>query len=103
MSGARFGTGGFNQLRGPGVTNMDVGVSRNFKIAERWGVQIRAEAFNVTNTPHFSNPSGNVSNRSLNADGTVRSLGGFTQITQPQLLGRLIDQRYLRFAARISF
>jgi hypothetical protein len=103
VSGARFGTGGHNQLRGPGSSNMDVGVARTFRVTERWAVQIRAEAFNVTNTPHFGNPGGNVSNRSLNPDGTVRSLGGFTQITQAQALGRLIDQRYLRFAARITF
>jgi len=102
VSGARFGTGGFNQLRGPGSTNIDLGVNRMFRITERWRVQIRAEAMNATNTPHFSNPNANRSLMTLNPDGTYK-LNGFTQITQPQLLGRLIDQRYLQFAARITF
>jgi hypothetical protein len=103
VKGARFGTSGFDQLRGPGSTNIDLGVFRSFKITERWNAQIRAEALNATNTPHFSNPSANVSNRQLNSDGTLKSLGGFSQITSAQLLGRLIDQRYFRFAFRINF
>jgi hypothetical protein len=44
-----------------------------------------------------------VNNRQLNPDGSLKSLGGFSQITSPQLLGRLIDQRYMRFAFRINF
>jgi hypothetical protein len=102
-TGARFGTGGFDQLRGPGSTNIDLGVFRAFKITERWNVQIRAEALNATNTPHFGNPGASVNNRQLNPDGSLKSLGGFSQITSPQLLGRLIDQRYMRFAFRINF
>jgi len=103
VTGARFGSGGFNQLRGPGSTNIDLGVFRAFKITERWNAQIRAEALNATNTPHFGNPSANVSNRQLNPDGSLKALGGFSQITSSQLLGRLIDQRYLRFAFRLNF
>jgi hypothetical protein len=103
VTGARFGTGGFDQLRGPGSTNIDLGVFRAFKITERWNAQIRAEALNATNTPHFGNPGSNVSNRQLNSDGSLKSLNGFSQITSPQLLGRLIDQRYLRFAFRLNF
>jgi hypothetical protein len=103
VTGARFGTSGFNQLRGPGSTNIDLGVFRAFKITERWNAQIRAEALNATNTPHFANPSANVSNRQLNSDGTLKNLGGFSTITASQLLGRLIDQRYMRFAFRLNF
>jgi hypothetical protein len=43
-----------------------------------------------------------VSLMTLNSDGTYK-LNGFDQITQAQLLGRLIDQRYMQFAARITF
>jgi hypothetical protein len=103
VTSVRFGSGGFNQLRGPGSTNIDLGVFRDFKITERWKVQIRGEALNATNTPHFSNPGANVSNLQFNPDGTVRSLGGFGQITVANPLGRIIDQRYFRFALRISF
>jgi hypothetical protein len=103
VTGVRFGSGGFNQLRGPGSANIDLGVFRVFKITERWNAQVRGEALNATNTPHFSNPGANVSNLQLNPDGTVKSLGGFGQITVANPLGRIIDQRYFRFALRINF
>ncbi|HWB86510.1 MAG TPA: TonB-dependent receptor [Bryobacteraceae bacterium] len=100
---ARFGTAGFDTLRGPGVVDLDLGLSRTFKIGEKWSAQFRAEALNATNTPHFRNPSSNVSNLSLNGDGTVKSLGGFTQITAVSAPSRLTDERYLRLGLRISF
>ena len=104
VTGARFGTSGFNQLRGPGNNNLDMSIFRTFKITERYKVQLRAEAMNVSNTPHFANPSGtNVSNMSLNPDGSVKSLGGFSQITSTAPLGRVLDQRYFRFGFRILF
>jgi hypothetical protein len=89
VTDARFGTAGFNSIRGPGVSNLDLSLFRAFKIKERWSVQFRAEALNATNTPHFSNPATNVSNLSLNQDGTIRSLGGFTQITSTSAPSRL--------------
>jgi hypothetical protein len=104
VTGPVFGTSGFDQLRGPGNTNVDISIFRTFGITERYKVQLRAECLNVTNTPHFSNPSGtNVSNLSLNPDGTVKSLGGFSQITTTNPLGRLLDQRYFRFGFRFLF
>ena len=103
VSDARFGTAGFNILRGPGVRNLDLGLFRAFKVSERWSVQFRAEAQNFTNTPHFSNPAANVSNMSLNSDGSIRNLGGFTQITGTSAPSRLTDERFFRFGLRISF
>ncbi len=44
-------------------------------------LQLRVEALNATNTPHFSNPAANVANLQLNPDGTVRNLNGFGVIT----------------------
>ena len=64
---------------------------------------IRAEALNATNTPHHANPAATISNASFNADGTIKSLGGVGRITVAQPLGRVIDQRYFRFALRINF
>jgi hypothetical protein len=98
-----FGTSGLFTLRGPGSTNLDAGVFRTIRITERLRAQIRGEALNVSNTPHFANPGSNVSNRQLNPDGTVKNLNGFSQITSTNALGRLIDQRYFRFALRITF
>jgi hypothetical protein len=53
---ARFGTAGFNSMRGPGIRSWDLGLHRNFRLSERFNLQFRAESFNVTNTPMFDNP-----------------------------------------------
>ena len=60
VTDARFGTAGFNSLRGPGILNLDLGLFRQFRITERWQLQFRVEAFNSTNTPHLGNPGTNV-------------------------------------------
>ncbi len=89
---ARFGTAGFGIVRGPGAANLDFALFRNFRITERLRLKLQAEAFNLTNTPHFSNPSANVSS------------GGFGQITSVHGTGREgIDQRFLELGATVSF
>ncbi len=104
VTAARFGTAGLSALRGPGVVNWDVGLFREFRLRERLALQFRAESFNFSNTPHFSNPGGNVSNLSLNPDGTIRSLGGYTEITSTINLGRDgIDERQFRLGLRLSW
>ncbi|MCU1258559.1 MAG: TonB-dependent receptor family protein [Bryobacterales bacterium] len=100
---ARFGTAGFNAIRGPGVTNLDMSVFRDFKIRERFSMQIRGEALNASNTPHFSNPGANVSTLQLNPDGSVKSLNGFAQITSVNPSSRTIDERYFRLGVHIKF
>ena len=102
---ATFGTAGFNSIFGPGAVNLDAGLVREFAVGERWHVQLRADAFNATNTPHFSNPSANVSNLVLNPDGTIKSLGGYTTVTSTNGgIGREgIDERMLRLGVRIRF
>jgi len=102
---ARFGDTGLNILRGPGVANIDTGLFRNFSIRERWKLQVRAEAFNLSNTPHFANPTANVSNLSLNNDGTIRSLGNFMSITSTATGSTNAEgaARNLRLALRVTF
>jgi hypothetical protein len=102
---AAFGTAGFASVFGPGAINLDAGLVREFQVRERWHVQFRADAFNATNTPHFSNPSANVSNMVLNGDGTIKSLGGYTSITSTTGgQGREgIDERMLQLGLRIRF
>lgn len=101
---ARFGTAGFNSLRGPGTVNLDIGISRDLRIVERLRAQFRAEMFNATNTPHFANPGNNVSNLQLNPDGSIRSLGGYTEITSTNGRAREgQDERSIRLGLRFSF
>lgn len=58
---SRFGTCGSNTLRTPGLINLDMGVFRKFNVNERITVQVRGEAFNLTNTPDFGNPAADIS------------------------------------------
>ena len=44
------------QLRAAGQKNADIALLKNFRPVERVRVQLRAEAFNVTNTPQFTWP-----------------------------------------------
>ena len=78
---ARFGTAPFNVLRGPGVKSMDLMVFRQVALGRQANLQLRFEAFNLTDTPRFANPGANVSNLRTNADGTVQNLNGFGVIT----------------------
>jgi hypothetical protein len=99
---ARFGTAGFNSLRGPELVNLDMGLFRQFNFTERVNMQFRVEAFNATNTPHFSNPNTNISDLLLNSDGSFRS--GVFEVTGVTGTGREgIDERVFRFGIRIGF
>jgi hypothetical protein len=103
ITGLRFGNAGFDSMRGPGVANMDLAVSRDFPIKDRFKTQFRFEAFNFTNTPHFGLPGNNASNLVLNPNGTIKNLAGYTQITTTQNTGRDFDERHLQFDLKITF
>ena len=101
---ARFGTAGYLTLRAPGTFNTDLSLFRSFRPVERITMQVRAEAFNLTNTPHFSAPGATASDLQLNADGSIRSLGAYTVISSTLGTGREgIDQRVFRLGFRVSF
>ena len=46
----------FSGLRGDGIHNVDMSVSKEFSIRENMKLQLRAEFFNFTNTPRFAFP-----------------------------------------------
>ena len=52
-----YGTAGRNLITGPHLFTTDLSLFKNFRIAERVRFELRLEAFNVTNSPEFSNPS----------------------------------------------
>ncbi len=100
----RFGTSGFDVLRGPGQVNLDAALFRTFRVNERVHAQFRAQVFNVANTPHFANPAANAGSLVLNSNGTIANLGGFTVISATTGNGREgVDQRVIELALRISF
>ncbi|HTM51089.1 MAG TPA: hypothetical protein VL285_20475, partial [Bryobacteraceae bacterium] len=98
VTAVRYGNTGRNILRGPGLVNLDAGLFRTFSLTERVKLQFRAEAFNFTNTPHFNNPGASVSGATRNPDGSIRSLGGFSEITSA-----LADERQFRLSMRVTF
>jgi hypothetical protein len=53
-----FQIGTRNNLRGPGWFNIDLGLGKTFPVyKERVNLKFRADAFNATNHPSFSNPT----------------------------------------------
>jgi hypothetical protein len=85
-TGVRFGSTGRNLMRGPGVVNVDLGLFRKFAIKERATVELRAEAANAANTPHFNNPNANING------------ANFMRITTA-----LPDQRQFRLGLRMAW
>jgi hypothetical protein len=89
----RFGTAGFNSMRGPGYANFDMSVFRQFALGTTRTLQFRLEIFNLTNTPHFANPSANASNAA-----------SFGIISNTANTGREgIDERLFRIGFRLGF
>jgi hypothetical protein len=85
-TGVRFGTAGRNILRGPGTVDLDLALFRSFPFKDRYKLELRAEAANATNTPHFSNPNANI------------SAANFLVVTAANP-----DQRQLRLGLRMSW
>jgi hypothetical protein len=76
----RFGSAGRNTIRGPRLTNYDVSVFRVFPFSERFRLEYRVEFYNLTNTPHFSNPSGSASSATFGIISSTLSGYGNRQV-----------------------
>ncbi len=94
VTAVRFGNVGRNTMRGPGVVNTDLSLFRTFKLTERFNLQFRAEAFNLSNTPHFANPDD---------DGRNVNSSNFGRILETQSADALGRSRELRFGLRLGF
>jgi len=96
----RLGNSGFNSIYGPGRVQWDMNLFRQVRVGRQANVQLRIEAFNVTNTPHFSNPGANRSNLRLNPDGSIRDLNGYAVITSTS---GSKSERQVRLGIRLAF
>lgn len=83
----RPGTAGRNILIGPGTKNLDLSAFKNFQPIERLTVQFRAEAYNLTNTPQYANPNGDITSADF---GRIRNT-------------LLSSERQIQFALRLMF
>lgn len=81
-----YGNSGRNILRGPGLRNIDVGLARTLAMRESLGLEFRAEAFNLFNTPQFGLPNSTLG---------VATTGVISTVVNPQ--------RELQLALRLSF
>jgi hypothetical protein len=79
-----FGNLKRGDVRGPGITNIDFSVAKNWKVKERYGIQFRTEFFNVLNHPNFRNfnglPGGIENNLSNSGFGRASSTRGPREI-----------------------
>lgn len=61
---------GRNSMQEPGIFNWDFGVGKTWSLTERFRLQYRAEAFNLSNTPSYGTPGRNLDSGSA---GVIRS------------------------------
>jgi hypothetical protein len=92
-AGVTFGNVGRNAFRGPGGVNVDFSLFRGFSVGGTRRVEFRAEVFNVTNTPKFGNPNGDVTSGSFMQ--ITACAGGNNTCTYPE--------RNIRLGLRFSF
>jgi len=76
-NGGVLGNGPRRAFSGPGFFNLDASVFRRFPIRERMSMELRAEAFSVTNTPQFDKPNqGFSTNTASNFGYVTNTIGG---------------------------
>ncbi|MGA8151845.1 MAG: TonB-dependent receptor [Terriglobales bacterium] len=84
LTGCTPGTAGRNLIVGPGFASADASVFKEFGIKDKAKLQTRLEVFNLTNTPHFSNPDG------VMTDGTFGQINRAGQMRILQLAAKII-------------
>ena len=52
---------------GPGLSNLDFALFKNFHVTERVNGSFRVQFYNITNTPHFGQPNFNIGNYGINS------------------------------------
>ncbi|HMD19218.1 MAG TPA: carboxypeptidase regulatory-like domain-containing protein [Alloacidobacterium sp.] len=66
----QLGTSGSGKVHGPGYYNADLSLAKSETIHESMRLTVQVDAFNFTNTPHYSNPDTNL------ADSNFGQIGG---------------------------
>ena len=92
MVSPNFGNTRRNEFRGPGVTNINAGVTRSFKAWRESEFQIRVEAFNLLNHAEL------VSNPNVTVGG-----GTFGYITSFALGNNASPTRTIQYSGRFNF
>ncbi len=97
-----FGTAGNespNKLYGPHQRRVDLSIFKTVTLHEQTKLQLRAECFNISNTPNFGLPNNTISSTALvNGREVATNAGGFGSVTTTTL-----SARQFQFAAKIIF
>ncbi|WP_031498648.1 TonB-dependent receptor [Bryobacter aggregatus] len=80
-----IGNSSRNPVRGPGLQNADLMLGKTFRFREQLQLELRAEAFNVSNTPPLNDPNGSFGSAAF---GSITSAG---------------NPRVFEFVAKIRF
>jgi hypothetical protein len=56
----QFGNLGRGAVRGPDTWNYNMSLFKSFRVRDRFNLELRGEAYNLTNTPHYANPVTNI-------------------------------------------
>jgi hypothetical protein len=91
-TGTAFGNVGRNYLSGPNFFNLDASLAKSIRFTERLNLELRLEAFGVTNTPQFFFTNGNGTQA-----GVTLGSSSFGQITQAT------GGRQLELGAKLTF
>jgi hypothetical protein len=89
-----WGNAGRNLVRGPRFMQLDMGLTKTFRVTERVAADFRAEAFNVANRAQFGDPNGNFSSPSFGQITTTVNNGSATGSGTP---------REFQFSLRVKF
>jgi len=87
-----FGNVGRNFLTGPNFFNLDASIAKSIRFTERFNLELRLEAFGVTNTPQFFFGTGNGT-----VAGVTLGSSSFGQITSAT------GGRQLELGAKLTF
>lgn len=68
-------------MRGPGYYNSDLSLSKTTSVREGMELKFQVDAFNVSNTPHYSNPDTKL------GDSNFGQIGGTNGIPREIQLG----------------
>lgn len=81
------GNAGRNILTGPGLTNLDLAVMKEFSFRERFRVQIRFEAYDVTNTHNPGSLNGDAFTTAAQATPALAFTSGAAPVTPARVTG----------------
>jgi hypothetical protein len=96
-----WGNSGRNILQGPGTKTVDFSLFKDTHLTESKVLQLRAEAFNLANTPQFNNPAATVGTYNPTTKLWSNGFGTISSAASESTFQR--TERQIQFAAKINF